>query len=252
MRQPSILVFSAHAADFCSRSGGTLALYAQQGSQVHVIDLTFGERGESEDYWSQQDSGSITEVKKIREAEANEAANILGVSIEFLDYGDYPLYINQEQQIALARIVRSYKPDIILTHWKNDPHNIDHQVTTEAVIRACTLAAAPGFDEDPSSVHPSVHSLPHIFLFEPTVPRNDVTGFTPDTFVDIGEVFDIKTKALEALRSQAKLVPWYSQWAQYRATQARQWSGDPIQYAEALQRYTASVAKGLPIMSFYK
>ena len=41
---PRVLVFSAHAADFCSRAGGTLAKYARRGSAVRVVDLTFGER----------------------------------------------------------------------------------------------------------------------------------------------------------------------------------------------------------------
>ncbi len=38
-----ILVFSAYAADFCSRAGGTLAKYVRKGDEVHVTDLTYGE-----------------------------------------------------------------------------------------------------------------------------------------------------------------------------------------------------------------
>ncbi len=247
--QENILVVSAHAADFCSRSGGTIALHARRGAKVHVVGATYGERGESEAYWNSDREGkSIEEVKQLRAAEAEEAAAILGATIEFLDWDDYPLFIDKDRLLTLARLIRVRRPDIILTHWRVDPHNVDHQVNAEAVIRAGTLAAAPGFDADPAAVHPSVHSLPHIFFFEPTVPRNDVTGFVPDTFVDIGEVFDQKTDALRALRSQPKLVPWYTQWAEYRATQARQWSGRPIRYAEAFKRYTASVGERLPVM----
>ena len=247
-RSPRILVISAHAADFCSRSGGTVAEYCQQGSSVHVVDLTFGERGESEDYWKAENANqSIQEVKNIRAGEAQEASNILGATIEFLDWDDYPLFIDRERLLILARLIRAKKPDIILTHWKLDPHNQDHQVSTDAVIRAGTLAAAPGFDSDPSDVHPSEHTLPQLFLFEPTVPRNDVTGFVPDTFVDVSDVFDHKIKALRCLRSQQKLVSWYTQWAEYRAAQARQWSGHSIRYAEAFKRYTAWVGDRLPV-----
>src|SRR6266542_4247238 len=60
-----ILVFSAHAANFCSRSGGTIALYASADVQVHVVALTFGERGESEDYWRKGGPRSLAEVKKV-------------------------------------------------------------------------------------------------------------------------------------------------------------------------------------------
>jgi len=41
----SALVVSAHSADFVWRAGGAIALHAQQGYQVHVVWLSFGERG---------------------------------------------------------------------------------------------------------------------------------------------------------------------------------------------------------------
>ena len=239
--QPKILVFSAHAADFCSRSGGTIALYTQRGSRVHVVDLTFGERGESEDYWGGKGRRSLAGAKKARASEAKAAAEILGATIEFLDYDDYPLVIDRERLEFLARLLRTRRPDMVLTHSKVDPYNVDHEVTTASVIRAATMAAVPGFDADPKTVFP----FPHIFGFEPTIPRNDVTDFEPDTYVDISEVFEIKIKALRALSSQTKLVAWYTQWAQYRASQATQWSGRPVKYAEAFRRYTARVGKDL-------
>src|SRR2546423_1081903 len=73
----TILVFSAHAADFCSRCGGTIAVQISMGAQVHVVDLTFGERGESEDYWVGKGPKSLPQAKKTRAREAREAARIL-------------------------------------------------------------------------------------------------------------------------------------------------------------------------------
>lgn len=245
MNNLSLLVFSAHAADFCSRGGGTIALYVRSGAQVHVIDLTFGERGESEDYWGQAPPKSITAAKETRAREAEEAASILGASIEFLDYGDYPLMIDRPRLESIARLIRQQRPDIILTHWKVDPYNLDHEVTTASVIRAATMAAVPGFDDTGETVHP----FPHLFGFEPSVPRDDITGFVPDTYVDITEVFETKIAALHTLRSQTKLVSRYTQWAEYRGAQATQWSGDTIKYAEAFKRYTASVGTQLPVLA---
>ena len=245
MSNLNLLVFSAHAADFCSRSGGTIALYARSGAQVHVIDLTFGERGESEDYWGQAPPKSITEARETRAREAEEAASILGASIEFLDYGDYPLMIDRTRLESIARLIRQQRPDIILTHWKVDPYNLDHEVTTASVIRAATMAAVPGFDDTGETVHP----FPHLFGFEPSVPRDDIAGFVPDTYVDITEVFETKIAALHTLRSQTKLVSRYTQWAEYRGAQATQWSGDTIKYAEAFKRYTAAVGTQLPVLA---
>ena len=167
---------------------------------------------------------------------------MLGASIEFLNYGDYPLLCGRERIDALARIIRRHRPEILLTHWKTDPFNVDHQETAAAVLRAATMAAVPGFDH-PEGAHP----FPHAFGFEPTIPRNDVTGFVPDTYVDIGEVFETKMAALAKLRSQTKLVRLYTQWAEYRGAQASQWRGRPVRYAEAYQRFTAWVGAQFPL-----
>ena len=45
--QKTALVVSAHSADFVWRAGGAIALHAAQGYAVHVVCLSFGERGES-------------------------------------------------------------------------------------------------------------------------------------------------------------------------------------------------------------
>ena len=245
MTQHKILVFSAHAADFCSRSGGTIALCTEQQDKVHVIDLTFGERGESEDYWKGQGTKSIEKAKCIRRTEAQEAAEILGASIEFLDYGDYPLLVDREKLDELAKIICQQQPTVILTHWKSGPLNPDHEATTEAVIRASSMAAAPGLYHEKSKST----TFPHIFLYEPTIPRNDITDFYPDTYIDITSVFEKKIRALKTLKSQSKLPTWYTQWAEYRGAQATQWKGHPIKYAEAFNRYTASVSIRLPVFS---
>jgi 4-oxalomesaconate hydratase len=97
-----LLVFSAHAADFCSRSGGTIALYTAAGASVHVVGLTFGERGESENYWDQDGVRSIGEAKEVRASEARRAAEVLGATIELLDYDDYPLEVNTGRLQTLA------------------------------------------------------------------------------------------------------------------------------------------------------
>ncbi|MCW5981795.1 MAG: PIG-L family deacetylase [Bryobacteraceae bacterium] len=241
MPEPEILVFSAHAADFCSRAGGTIALYAKRGASIHVVDITFGERGESEDYWLRTELRSEEEAKRTRGEEARAAAAILGATIEFLDYGDYPLLIGRERLERMARVIRARRPDIVLTHWKRDPFNVDHEATADAVLRAAGMAAVPGFDHQGGKV-----PFPYIFAFEPTVPRNDATGFAPDHYVVIDEVFETKMAALRALRSQTKLVRFYTQWAEYRGFQASQSAGRAIRYAEAFQRYTATVSDRLP------
>ncbi len=237
MEKQTILVCSAHAADFCSRSGGTIARYAKNGHRVKVIDLTYGERGESAGLWANRAGISIAEVKEIRRSEAVKAAGILGAEIEFLDYDDYPLVIGKERLLALTAKIKEFRPSIILTHWRNDPVNIDHATTAEAVLKACILADAPGvMPETPRLTHPA------LFMFEPDVTATELTGFVPDTYIDITDNFELKMTALRELASQAMLVGYYTHFAQHRAHQARGLSHRmEIKYAEGFKRYRPQV-----------
>ena len=61
-----VLVFSAHAADFCSRAGGTIARLTEAGSSVHIVDFSYGERCESPALWARDPQPSIEEIKRLR------------------------------------------------------------------------------------------------------------------------------------------------------------------------------------------
>jgi hypothetical protein len=67
--ESDLVVFSAHAADFCSRAGGMIALDAR--APVHVVDLTFGA-------WRVRELPGAGVARQLadapREAEAREAA----------------------------------------------------------------------------------------------------------------------------------------------------------------------------------
>ena len=64
----SMLVVSAHAADFVWRAGGAVALAASRGDRVKVLCLTYGERGESASAW--QAGKTLEEIKALRRGEA--------------------------------------------------------------------------------------------------------------------------------------------------------------------------------------
>jgi 4-oxalomesaconate hydratase len=83
-----MLVFSAHAADFVWRAGGTIALHASRGYRVRILCLSFGERGESQGAWKEL-AMVVERVKEIRRAESERAAGLLGAEVRFFDAGDY-------------------------------------------------------------------------------------------------------------------------------------------------------------------
>lgn len=240
-----ILVFSAHAADFCSRAGGILAKYVRKGDKVHVTDLTYGERGESSAHWAINRDGCIEDAKRQREKEAKRAAKILGVSIDFLDFDDYPLIIDRSRIQILAQRIQDIRPSIVLTHWGYDSFNPDHAETSKAVIRAISCATKLGFAPNTEPI-----ALPEVFFFEPSIPITEFNQFSADLYINITDTFKAKSEALECFTSQPFLQEWYTRYALQRAHQARTWSGKEIKFAEGFKRYTPYVGELLPIIEW--
>src|SRR3546814_4404968 len=97
------LVISAHSADFVWRCGGAIALHQEQGYDVTVVCLSYGERGESAKLWKKPGM-TLEKVKAARRVEAEKAAGALGAhDIQFFDLGDYPLEVDRESKYRLVR-----------------------------------------------------------------------------------------------------------------------------------------------------
>jgi 4-oxalomesaconate hydratase len=242
MAANNVLVVSAHAADYCTRSGGTILNLVQQGFSVHVLALTCGVRGESGGYWKDNPEGSYEACSELRKRESTEAAKTLGATIEFLDWDDYPLVIDAERTRYLIKRVLQIRPEIILTHWTVDPTNPDHANTGNAVVMACNsasqLGALPGTP---------AHYYPNIYFFEPTVPMSEFNKFDPDFYVDISANQEKKMQAIAKFGCQPQLGDFYVHFAKHRAFQARIWTKLNIEYAEGFKRFVPYVGKGLPI-----
>ena len=212
----SMLVVSAHAADFVWRAGGAIALAAARGETVAVVCLSFGERGESASAW--RAGQTLEEIKALRRGEAENAAAVLGAGIEFLDAGDYPLRETDELVDRLVRVYREVNPSVVLTHPLSDPYNYDHPAAGQMALRARVLAQAIGY---PAPGEPI--GAPPVFLFEPHQP--EMCGFKPEVLLDITPVFDTKRKAMECMSAQRHLWDYYTDLAKRRGTQLRRNAG---------------------------
>ncbi len=229
-----IQVIGAHSADFVWRAGGAIAKAVQLGGEAEVIALSYGERGESGELWKEAGQ-TVENVKKIRHAEAQAAATALGASFRCLDLGDYPLQIGKAELEQIADAIRSFAPDVLVTHTDTDPFNPDHPVAFRAVDRARSLAAGAGVQSAFETVRP-----PALFLFEPHQP--ELCNFTPTTFVDITSVYDRKLEAMAHMKAQAYLQTYYAERAGHRGNHARRASGaQDVRYAEAFQRIIPQV-----------
>jgi len=239
-----ILVFSAHSADFCSRSGGTIAKHVRKGDEVRVVELTYGERSESGGLYTEGSILSLEEIKGIRHEETSSVASILGAEIQFLNWGDLSFDYSTKQAKQLTEQIRAFCPDVVLTHHGPDPVSVDHDTTWHLVTRAVQIAASSGIESD----YPAVLRSP-LFLFEATLPLTDLEGFKPDFYIDITDVWEVKLEALKAFhRAQGFLEFWYADLARQRAFQARSLSGySEIKYAEAFERTRPWVGAHLPL-----
>jgi 4-oxalomesaconate hydratase len=235
---PSVLVISAHSGDFVWRAGGAIALSAQRGSAVHVLCLSFGERGESQGLWK-QDGMTVERVKEARRAEASAAAGTLGASIEFLDLGDYPLRVDEAAVERIVGVLRERRPDVLLTHVANDPYNRDHNQAHETTLLTRMVAQAHGHDRTTRPL-----GAAQVLQFEPHQP--EVCGFAPDLLLDISPVFDLKTKAMACMTAQEHLIRYYTDLGVRRGVQAvRNGAPKSVTHAEAYQRTFPTVGEEL-------
>jgi len=235
-----VLVFSAHAADFCSRAGGTIIRLVEAGGQVRVYDMSYGEKCESPALWARQPELSLEEVKEIRREEIQAAATVLGASVECFDFGDSPLLIGPERQHQILEAIRAFRPDLVLTHWRDDFLHPDHAETTRAVLWASRYCFRPGIKTGHSPC-----PAPEVVCFETVLGTAPVTRFLPNLYVDITAVFARKKEALRHFAAQPQLPDSYEILARYRALEAQStaWIRD-CEFAEGFCRIGAEAVSG--------
>ncbi len=238
MQGKTMLVVSAHAADFVWRAGGTIAKYVRGGAEVHVVILSFGVRGESNNLWKQEGQTAET-VRGIRIGEVGRAAEILGVRhIEYWDFEDYPLEITRERIDRLSIRIREVRPDIVLTHDWKDAFNPDHEKVAQFVFQSCVIANSAGAQLKGLKATKQMS----IFGFEPH--QTEISDFKPGTIIDISDTFDLKQQAMECFKAQAHLIEYYGMRARMRGNHAARISGNKqCRYAECFANYFPSVGE---------
>jgi len=129
-----ILGIGAHPDDLEILAGGTLAKYAKTGNEVVMAHVLNGDKG----------SFNIPSKKlaAMRKKEARESAKIIGAKSMGLNIPDGELFSDLKTRKIMMDLIRSVRPDVIITHSPNDYYS-DHNATSEIVCGASFLAAAP-------------------------------------------------------------------------------------------------------------
>ena len=238
----TLMAVLAHPDDESFGMGGTLALYAQKGYEIHVICATLGEAGTVDDEYLQ----NYDNIAALREAELRCATESLGVNqLHLLGYRDSGMPGTPENEHPNAQInhsveevagkvvkyIREIKPEIVLTFdpiggYKHPDHIHIQKATTLAFEKADDASFYPeaGSPFKPLALY--YHLFPRAFLRWATRlmplfgmnPRKwgrnkDIdlkslleVDFPTHVRIDIREVADTKRKAGACHASQGGIV----------------------------------------------
>jgi LmbE family N-acetylglucosaminyl deacetylase len=182
-----ILVIGAHPDDADIKAGGTSARWCDLGHVVKLISLTDGRAGHHE--------MPGPRLAERRRGEAQAAAAVIGATYELFDVPDGELDDRLEYRHRVIRLIRSFRPDLIITHRSTDYHP-DHRFTGLLVQDASYMVTVP--DVCPETPH--LMKTPVILYFADAFTKP--CRFEPHIVVDIGVTFDRMIGMLHAHRSQ--------------------------------------------------
>lgn len=198
-----LLVVVAHPDDEAFGCGSVLAHASTRGASSVVVCATRGELGEPA-----PGSGlTRAELPAARERELREACSLLGVErVELLGYTDSGVSGEPAPgslaaadlgrlRDQVAEAIDRYRPDVVVTLDASDGHR-DHAVMRDATLAALDVVA---------------HRPARTYLF--CLARSLMTEFTgvpllgtPDrdltTIVDVGDLLDLREKAISTHASQ--------------------------------------------------
>jgi len=178
-----ILAFGAHPDDVELGCGGTVAKEISKGKKVGIIDLTRGELGTR---------GSVD----LRNQESKLASNILGLVLrQNLNFKDGFFQNNELNQIEIIKVIRKYRPEIVLCNAEDDRH-IDHPKAAELVSSACFLSGLrkiETIDNGKNQLEWRPKNVYHYIQWK---------NSSPDFLVDISGFISIKLEAIKAYSSQ--------------------------------------------------
>jgi len=183
----SVLAIGAHPDDVEFGCGATLAKWANDGSDVHLLVLTDGAKGT----WDP--SADLAELVTTRVEEQEAAAKLLGArATSNLGVVDGELTEAEGARAAICAAVRQVRPSVVIGHdpWKRYRLHPDHRHGGFLTVDALVAARDPHFYPDQGFEPFRADAL---LLFE---------ADEPDHVERVDTTLDRKVEALLAHRSQ--------------------------------------------------
>ena len=210
------LVYVGAHPDETECGAGTLLLLKDR-FDIHVVDVTRGERGLGEAGY--RDGSTV----KTRFAEEQKACAMLGAQAHYLDEIDGDAYASKRAAGKLAELLRTVKPRVIFSQWPADNHP-DHVQAFALTRRAIAEAGWKG----------------ELYLYEAN-PGTQTVNFHPNAYVDITSVLEKKQDFIRCYACQNEndgLAQATARKAAYRGRQCR----PCVRYAEAFATWTGAPA----------
>jgi len=179
-----LLAFGVHPDDIELSCAGTLLVEKKIGKKVGIVDLTQGELG-------------TRGTAQTRKEESENSAVILGVDIrENLEMADGFFRNDEENQRKIIKVLRKYRPEIILCNAPDDRHP-DHGRSAQLVNDAAFLSGLIKIETNDEHGNSQEAWRPkYVFNYIQDI------YFNPDFVIDITEVFDKKIEAIDAFSTQ--------------------------------------------------
>jgi LmbE family N-acetylglucosaminyl deacetylase len=213
---PRLLVLGAHPDDAEFHAGGLIAAYCRAAYPVRIVSVTNGCSGH---HFRQP-----RDLVNVRRQEAAAVSALIGAEYEVWDFPDGSLEATLEVRSQIIRSIRTFQPDLVLTHRTNDYHP-DHRAVGQAVQDASYLITVPPVVPDvPALRKDPVVALMTDFFTRPAPLRPDVVLDVSDFFLTIVEMLHChRSQVYEWLpynRNRDEAVPegdeekkaWLSRW----------------------------------------
>jgi len=178
-----LLAFGVHPDDVELSCAGTLLTEKNNGKRIGIIDLTRGELG-------------TRGTAATREEEAANSAKILGTDVrENLDMADGFFRNDEENQKKIIKVLRKYRPEIILCNAPDDRHP-DHGRAARLVNDAAFLSGLIKIETFDKGIKQEAWRPKYVFNYIQD------QYFKPSFVIDISDVIGKKLEAIKAFKTQ--------------------------------------------------
>ena len=190
-----VMIIGAHPDDADITCGCLAVKLIRKGCKVRFVSVTDGRMGHHR--------LSPDETARTRRAETIEAAKRFGLDgYDIYGYPDCGLIPDYGTRCLVARKIREYEPDFIITHRTCDYH-VDHRSTGQLVMDAGYLLGVPHWVPE---VKAQRRRPVILYMTDPfTFPR----PLRPDVMIDAADCLDAWCEGLDAQVSQFyDWLPW--------------------------------------------